>query len=160
MFFEDVFSQICSLSQIFWKRLCSLLAQGWKHFSKFPNIPIPKFHSSKFNRCPFSPSQRLVSLTKVWHTNFALGYFKIFSQSVFAFSDEWSISGYFLYYSPRCLAHGMDLHRYWFKILLENFSQPKVFHKIIHLGFLPILAHMMRRTPAPIKENSMRKGYR
>ena len=28
----------------------------------------------------------------------------------------------------------------------------------VHLGFFPILAHMMRRTPAPIKENSMRKG--
>ena len=23
----------------------------------------------------------------------------------------------------------MDLHRYWFKILLENFSQAKIFHK-------------------------------
>ena len=158
MFFEDVFSQICSLSQIFWKRLCSLLAQGWKHFSKFPNIPIPKFHSSKFNRCPFSPSQRLVSPDQSLTYKFCSWIF----QNIFtiAFLDEWSISGYFLYYSPRCLAHGMDLHRYWFKILLENFSQPKVFHKIIHLGFLPILAHMMRRTPAPIKENSMRKGYR
>ena len=74
--------------------------------------------------------------------------------------DEWYVSRYFLYYPHAPWPAGWIYTDIGLRYCWRISAKKKYFTKTkkLHLGFLPILAHMMRSTPAPINENSMRKG--